>query len=245
MRDRLESNSRLDIYGGHVSTLQRLAQISLIVRLVYFMIERSRNKEKTKRFLKWIVIVGIIVIFMIVSGVNLYMATSTKTRLHTEIKNLPKHEFGLVMGTDLLRFNGSTNLHFLNRTEGAAQVYMSGKVAHLLISGNKNNKGFDEVTGMEEMILSKGIPKAVLILDFDGNTTWESAKRARQIYHLQTVTIITDTFHAPRAIYLCRHFGIDADAFCYGDESIGFWSLRYHAREWFARVKAVLQVLID
>ena len=209
------------------------------------MITYSKYKQKIKRFGKWLVIVTVVVFFATILGINLYIVGSTKARIFNQVSNLPQREFGLVMGTDMLRFNGSTNLHFLNRTEGAAQIYLSGKASRLLISGNKDNKGFNEVTGMEEKILSKGIPKGVLVLDFDGNTTWESVRRAKEIYHLNKVIIITDAFHAPRAIFLCQHFGIDAIAFCYGKESFGFWSMRYDVREWFARVKSVFQVLMD
>lgn len=67
----------------------------------------------------------------------------------------------MVMGTDLLRFNGSTNIHFYNRTEGAAEIFLSGKVEHLLISGNKNNKGFNEVSEIEGRLLKEGVPQNV------------------------------------------------------------------------------------
>jgi SanA protein len=209
------------------------------------VIIRFQHKQKIKKFGKWPAIATVIAPFSTILGINLYIVGSTKTRIFDQASNLPQREFGLVMGTDMLRFNGSTNLHFLNRTEGAAKIYSLKKVSHLLISGNKNNKSFNEVTGMEEKILSKGISKDALILDFDGNTTWESVRRAKEIYHLEKIIVVTDAFHAPRAIFLCQHFGIDAVAFCYGKKSFGFWSLRYDIREWFARAKAVFQVLID
>jgi SanA protein len=208
------------------------------------MVLYRQNKPKPKRIWKLLAVIFTF-ISLTVLGINLYIVGSTKTCISNQVSSLPQLGFALVMGTDMLRFNGSTNLHFLNRTEGAATIYLSGKVRHLLISGNKDNKGFNEVTGMEEKILSKGIPKDVLILDFDGNTSWESVRRAKEVYHLEKIIVITDAFHAPRAIFLCRHFGIDAVAFCYGKESFGFWSLRYDIREWLACVKAVFQVLID
>jgi len=84
-----------------------------------------------------------------------------------------------------------------------------------------------------------------MVLDFDGDSTWKSVRDAREIYHLQKIIVVTDAFHAPRSVFLCRHFGIDAVAFCCGEEPFGLWSLRYHAREWLARVKAAFQVLLD
>lgn len=173
------------------------------------------------------------------------MVESTKASVFDQISQVPQREIGLVMGTDLLRFNGSTNLHFFNRTDGAAKIYLSGKASRLLVSGNKSNKGFNEVAGMDAELLAKGVPQDALVLDFEGNTTWESVRRAKEVYHLQKIIIITDAFHAPRTIFLCRHFGIDAVAFCQDKESFGFWFIRYHAREWLARVKAFGEVLVD
>ena len=162
-----------------------------------------------------------------------------------QISQVPQREFGLVLGTDLLRFNGLTNLHFLNRTANAAEIYLAGKASRLLISGNKNDRGFNEVAGMETELRAKGVPPEVLVLDFEGNTTWESARRAKDVYHLQKIIIITDAFHAPRSIFLCRHFGIDAVAYCPDKEPFGFWFMRYHVREWLARVKAFCEVVVD
>lgn len=199
---------------------------------------------KIKRAWKLIAI-SILLLVLVIGGINCYILHFAKNCIFDHISDVPKREMALVMGTDLMRFNGSTNLHFLNRTEGAAILYFSGKAGRLLISGNRNNKGFNEVIGMENEILTKKVPKDFLDLDFEGNSTWESLRRAKEVYHFKKIIIVTDDFHAPRALYLSHHFGIDAVAFCYGKEPFGFWMVRYHAREWFARVKAFCQVLLD
>ncbi|MGD1088708.1 MAG: ElyC/SanA/YdcF family protein [Verrucomicrobiota bacterium] len=208
------------------------------------MISNRQNKQKKKKRWKFFVIFAV-VFFAILLAINLYVVVLAKNRMFTRISNLPRYEFGLVMGTEPLRPDGSTNFHFFSRTDAAAEVYLSGKANRLLISGNKNNRGFDEVSEIKNQLLKKGVPESAMILDFDGKTTWESARRAAEVYHLQKVIIVTDTFHAPRSIYLCQHFGVDSVAFCAREEHIDFWSIRSQIREWLARVKAVFQVLID
>lgn len=160
----------------------------------------------------WRFAIVVLVLFATTLGINLYIIYSTRSCIFHQITKLPKREYGLVLGTDRLRFNGSTNLHFLNRIEIAARVFEAGKATRLLISGNKNNRGFNEVMEMEKEISKKGVPESVIELDFEGTTTLESARRAREHYHLQQLVLVTDDFHAPRAIFLCRHFGIDAIA---------------------------------
>lgn len=98
---------------------------------------------------------------------------------------------------------------------------------------------------MAKVILSENVPTNALILDYHGASTWESLERAADLYHLHKIIIVTDGFHAPRTIYLSHHFGIDAVAFCHGEEPFGFWAMRYKAREWLACVKAFVQVPAD
>jgi SanA protein len=148
-----------------------------------------------------------------------------------------------VLGTEPLRPDGSTNLHFIKRTDLAAKVYSSGKVTYLLISGNKNNRGFNEVLEMKKRILSKDVPETALELDFNGIRTWDSVRRAKEIYHVQKIVVITDAFHAPRAIFICRHFGIDAVAICPDRDPFGLWFVRYNVKEYFARLVAVFDAM--
>jgi SanA protein len=188
--------------------------------------------------------VAVILLFVTTLGINLYIIFSTKNFIFHQTMDLPQREFALVLGTEPFRPDGSTNLHFINRTDLAAKVYLSGKVTHLLISGNKNNRGFNEAMEMKKKILAKNVPESALELDFDGTRTWESVRRAKEVYHLQKVIIITDAFHAPRAIFLCRHFGIDALAMCPANDPFSLWSVRYNVKEYFARLIAIFDILI-
>jgi SanA protein len=176
-------------------------------------------------------------------GINLYIIFSARNLIFRKVSDLPRHEFALVLGTEPLRPDGSTNLHFLKRTDLAAQVYAAGKATYLLISGNKNNRGFNEPIEMEKRILAENVPETALKLDFEGARTWESIRSAKEIYHLQNLIIITDAFHAPRALILCRHFGIKAVAICPEPDPFSLWSVRYAVREYFARLAAVFDIL--
>jgi len=202
------------------------------------------NKKPPPQTLKakiWKFLIRAVFGFLTITfGINFYIIVSTKSSVFTRIEQLPSREVGLVLGTDLLRTDGSTNVHFLNRTDAAAKVYASGKIKSLIISGSKNNKGFNEVLGMERVLVSKGVPEKAMTLDFEGVRTLESVRHARQIFHLQKVLIITDDFHAPRSIFLCRHYGLDAVAFVSGKEPMDIWYYRHRLREFFARVKAVI-----
>ncbi|HEY3863873.1 MAG TPA: ElyC/SanA/YdcF family protein [Verrucomicrobiae bacterium] len=176
-------------------------------------------------------------------GINLYIIESAKSRIFTRIEQLPGGQVGLLLGTDLMRSDGSTNMHFLNRVDSAAKACLAGRVKLLIVSGSTNNKGFNEVLGMQKALEARGVPKEIMRLDFKGDRTLESARHARRGFHLTNVLIITDGFHAPRSIFLCRHFGMDATAYYSGNESRDHWYYRHRLREYFARVKAVMDII--
>jgi SanA protein len=202
------------------------------------MLPSSKIKKICRQFL-----MVVVVLFVATLAVNLYIIFSTKNRIFYRTSDLPHREVALLLGTEPFRPDGSTNLHFINRTKAAAELILSGKATHLLISGNENNRGFNETLKMKNKILSEKVPEAALQLDFEGNRTFESIRRAKQIYHLQKIIIVTNSIHAPRAIFLCRHFGIDAVAFCPAGDPFSLWYVRYNIREYFARLIAVFDVM--
>lgn len=182
------------------------------------------------------------IFFVSTVWINGYLLLGTRDRIVTQVDRLPKRQVGVVLGTDLMRADGSTNIHFLHRVEGATRAYFSGRVARLVISGNPNNKGYNEVVGIKCELLKSGVPERDIMLDFGGVRTIDSIRRIHDLYYLENMTIITDDFHAPRALFLSRSFGLDTVAFCYGSEPVGYWYLRSRLREYFARIKAVLDV---
>jgi SanA protein len=198
----------------------------------------SKIKKVCVRFL-----IVFLALFIVTLGINQYLVLSAKNRIYRDVSSLPIRETELILGTEPIRPDGSTNLHFLKRTDIAAKAYFDGKAMHLLISGNRNNRGFNEVLEMKNKFLANNVPEAALQLDFDGTRTYESIRRAKEIYHLNQIIVVTDAFHAPRALFLCRHFGIDAIALCPSGDPFGWWYLRYNVREYFARLIAVFDIL--
>ena len=71
--------------------------------------------------------------------------------------------------------------------------------------------------------------------------TLDSIARAKQLYGLNQITIISQEFHNRRALFLCRAFGIDAVGFDAEDVPAS-QALRTFLRELLARVDAVLEV---
>lgn len=82
--------------------------------------------------------------------------------------------------------------------------------APMLLTGDGGRFRRDELTPMQEWLHARGVAPDRIILDDEGFRTYESCKRAAEVYRLKRIVIITQRFHLGRAIYLCRAFGLEA-----------------------------------
>jgi len=176
-------------------------------------------------------------------GINLWIIWSVGTFIFSDIAQIPSNSVALVLGTDLLHSDGSTNSHFITRTVAAAKLYKAGKVNYLLISGNANNRGFNEPIGMKEAIVKLGVPEGKIVVDTVGTRTIDSIINAKQIFALKKLTVVTDDFHMHRALFLCQHFAIEAVGFPAGKSPLDRWAIRSRMREYAARVRSVIDLL--
>jgi len=183
--------------------------------------------------------------FMIVYSVycNWYIIKSTESRIYSEIKEIPKNEVAVVLGASkYLGVNEKyINYYFKYRMEAAAELYHTGKVKHLLVSGDNHSKDYDEPTDMKNYLISLGVPCEAITLDYAGFRTFDSMIRAKEIFGLTKFTIVSQEFHNQRALFICDQLGIDAIAYNAKDAYRGPGSL---AREYLAKSKAVLDFLL-
>lgn len=148
---------------------------------------------------------------------------------------------GIVLGTSKKVAPDEPNPHFENRIAAAAELFRAGKVRHLLVSGHRDSQYYDEPRDMTAKLVELGVPTSAITPDNAGLRTLDSVVRAREIYRLERVTVISDDFHVPRALFIADHKGIEAIAM--RGESVPFKrSLKARAREYFARVKAVIDL---
>lgn len=193
---------------------------------------------------KWKQVLRGIVIFggaAVVLG-NVWIELRARGRVHSRLEDVPPTDVGLVLGTSSHLRSGSANRFFTGRIAAAAALYRSGKVRHLLLSGNRTGS-YDEPTSMRDALAAQGVPASATTLDYAGFRTLDSFARAKQVFGVSRLTIVTDDFHAGRSVLLARHFGVDAQAYC--SESVPLrWSAKTRLREVGARGKALLDLYL-
>jgi len=182
-------------------------------------------------------------IFLFVVLANVWIVSSTKDQIFSEYQNLENHEVALVLGTSHLLSNGSPNPFFNNRMETASKLYKEGKIKHFIVSGDNRTKYYNEPSEMRKALVRLGVPANAITLDYAGLRTLDSVVRSKEIFGQNELTIITQTFHCYRALFISRYYGIDAVAYVANEEET-MDADQVHWREYLARAKAVLDLYI-
>ena len=69
----------------------------------------------------------------------------------------------------------------------------------------------------------------VIVLDYAGRRTYDTCYRAKEIFQLSEVILVTQQFHLSRGLYTCNTLGLDAvgvsaDMRTY--RGAGYWGIR-------------------
>ena len=169
-------------------------------------------------------------------GQIIKIESETKDLVTYDIQKLPNEKVGLLLGTGKFLKNGWKNLYFFNRIDATEQLYKSGKIQYILISGDNSTKNYSEPEDMQAELIKRGIPADKIVLDFAGFRTLDSVVRAKEIFGQNSFIIISQKFHNERAIFLARKYGIEAYGFNAKDVN-KYFGFKTKIREYFARVK--------
>jgi SanA protein len=193
-------------------------------------------------------IVLVIVVLAILGGIGaLTFSWWRVSRCHgltfNKVAELPHRKVGLVLGCSPRLANGDRNWFFKFRMDAAAELFKSGKVDYLLVSGDNHHRSYDEPTAMKKALLLLGVPESRIFCDYAGLTTLDSVVRAKAVFGQASVTIVSQRFHNERAIYLARAFGLDAIGFNASDIALRY-APRTYLREILSRQRAWLDANI-
>lgn len=160
---------------------------------------------------------------------RLYVILSTSQHVFT-VETAPKMRVAVVFGAGLQR-DGTPSPVLRDRVATAADLYFKGKAEKLLMSGDNRFEYYNEPGSMYEYAVSLGIPTKDIVLDYAGRRTYDTCYRAKEIFGVSELLLVTQTFHLPRALFTCEAlgitaYGINADRREYLRSSIVSWQLR-------------------
>jgi SanA protein len=200
-----------------------------------------RNKT-IKAFYKLVKII-------ILSGLALLILPRLLTALYAasrvyDVQTVPAKPVAIVFGAGLWR-DGTPTTVLRDRIATAAQLFFSGKVQKILMSGDNSSLNYNEPAAMRQYALDLGVPNDAIVLDYAGRRTYDTCYRARAIFKVDQAILVTQGFHLPRALFTCNALGIKADGVAsdpreYRTGSLIYWNLR----ELPATLTAMLDVYV-
>jgi SanA protein len=120
------------------------------------------------------------------------------------------YDCALVLGARVYA-DGTVSPVLEDRLATGLRLYREGKVSRLLVSGDHGKHGYDEVNAMRAWLEARGVPPEHVFLDHAGFDTYSSMIRARDVFGARRVVVVTQRFHLPRALYIARELGLEAD----------------------------------
>ncbi|MEU0298754.1 ElyC/SanA/YdcF family protein [Streptomyces sp. NPDC006175] len=170
-----------------------------------------------------------------------WLHTTADARVRTAA-DAPAQEVAVVFGAGLRE--GRPSPYLAHRLDTAAELYRTGKVRALLVTGDNSRVEYDEPDAMRTYLTERGVPDGRIVSDYAGFDTWDSCVRAKKIFGVDRAVLVSQGFHIRRAITLCRSAGVDAYGVGADDVHDVTW---YYggAREVFAAGKALLDVVLE
>lgn len=149
--------------------------------------------------------------------------------IYTSVADVPARPVALVFGAGYWP-DGTPSDVMKDRVEAAVDLYRAGRVRKVILSGDNRFVNYNEPAVMREYALSLGLPEEVIQLDYAGRRTYDTCYRARDVFLLQDVILVTQRYHLPRALYTCQRLGLNAVGYV-ADRRPYIYIRQYWARE--------------
>lgn len=190
-----------------------------------------------------VALVAAVVVSVVVGGARWWVVAGAAGHVYG-VEEVPRASVVMVLGAKVYS-DGRPSPFLEARLELARQLYVGGRAEAILVSGDNGQQEYNEVDPMREWLIGHGVPSKQVIGDYAGFDTHDSCVRARRVFGVEALTVVTQAFHVERAVTLCRRAGIDANGVA--DDSVRRYPRPWKTgtlREYAANVKAGWDVLV-
>ena len=196
--------------------------------------------KNRKKLLPRLLISLVVVILLGATGIlsiDSYVRHSVKDRIipAMDAANTQNADCILVLGC-LVKQGGIPSDMLHDRLKQGIELYNLGAAPKLLMSGDHGTEDYDEVDAMKQFAVDAGIPSSDVFMDHAGFSTYESIYRAKEVFGVKKIIIVTQEYHLYRALYIARQLGLDAYGVSSDYRNYSNQASR-DLREIFARVK--------
>lgn len=155
-----------------------------------------------------------------------------KAKIYTDVEKVPGYDVAIVFGAGI-KENREPNDMLRDRLDTVAELYYSGKVKKMLLSGDNSDIHYNEPQVMYNYLLFEHDIRAEdLVRDYAGLRTYDTCARAKNIWKIDKAILISQGYHLSRAIFTCNNLDV---------KSTGFSATKYdyHGQE-FYKIREIL-----
>ncbi len=189
-----------------------------------------------------ILVFAIIAVIGVFGITNALVVGQSKEKMVTaEAAKAHQADCILVLGASVLP-DGTPSSVLRDRLDEAIALYFAGVAPKIIMSGDNGSHSYNEVLGMKNYAVKQGVPSEDIFCDHAGFSTYESMYRAHQVFGVDRMVVVTQTYHQYRALYSANGLGIDAVGVA-SDRSSFNQQMAWDMREVPARTKDFFQTM--
>ncbi len=169
------------------------------------------NKTKTIKINYKKIFISLIFLFFSITAVIIFINFFIIKSTEKQIENTPKdkeYDCILVLGAGVR--NGSPSPMLKDRLDYAIDLYKNNAAPKIIMSGDHSTKDYDEVNIMKSYAVENGVKAEDVFMDHAGFSTYESIYRAKEVFLVKKMIIVTQKYHIYRALYIANSFDVEA-----------------------------------
>lgn len=169
-----------------------------------------RGPRRGLRVLGCLAVTGVVVLSSVVGAIVFgarHVAQVSAGRMFS-VADIEPRPIAMVLGAKA--DEGRPSAFLAARLDLAVELYELGKIRAVLVSGDNLEASNHETRVMREYLESRGVSAARIVEDPAGYDTYDSCVRARDVFGVDKMIILTQLYHLERAITICTDIGVDA-----------------------------------
>jgi SanA protein len=157
-----------------------------------------------------IIVLSVLTIIVFATGllINHYVIQAGLKYI-VEAEAAPKADAILILGARVYP-DGNLSLMLKDRLMTGYELFQDCKAPKIIVSGDHGQKDYDEVNAMKNFLKKMNVPSEDIFMDHAGFSTYESLYRARDIFKVKKVIVVTQRYHLMRALFIARELGLEA-----------------------------------
>lgn len=179
-------------------------------------------------------------LFFLISNVLIIGSEKRKIVNDTDLQKL-QADCILILGAGV--WDGDRPSPMLaDRLDEGLRLYNEGAAGKILVSGDHGRTNYDEVNVMKKYLIDAGVPSEDIFMDHAGFSTYESMYRAKAVFGVEKLVVVTQKYHMYRALYICDRLGMEARGVSSDPRAYSGAFMR-NFREWIARDKDIFSCM--